>query len=380
MPLYENGPLSQFSAMNAGVLPNDVFGVAINWFVNRTPLVSRLPKLPTGSPQFLITNDNYRPRSISLANGCAISPKATLAIVSDASVLDAGDVIQIEQEYMLITAVCDANNTVSLTRGYAGTTAAPHNDLLPVYLVSSSQTDSEASVAGVSRVPHATTQYCQTVQYAYQIGGAVYGADACGDVNVTPLDRDRMLAVQHVMDDFESACYYGKGVGLTSASSRPLMKGVQSILTTNNVTAPRNATAYKPSDLVRDTLQACFSGGGNPSLLVVNPDFLSAFAVWGHAAMRVNAGRNVFGVPIDLFESPFLAGISIIPAPLLRPGTAICLSAHEARVRLRRAMIDQPRDSRGDAFEGDVIMEGAIEIDNEAHHAWVSGVKSFSAA
>ena len=40
MPSYENGPLSQFSAFNAGVLPNDVFGVAINWFVNRNPLVS----------------------------------------------------------------------------------------------------------------------------------------------------------------------------------------------------------------------------------------------------------------------------------------------------------------------------------------------------
>ena len=47
MPLYEGGPLTQFTAFNAGVIPNDVFGVAINWFVNRTPLVSRLPKLPS---------------------------------------------------------------------------------------------------------------------------------------------------------------------------------------------------------------------------------------------------------------------------------------------------------------------------------------------
>ena len=81
----------------------------------------------------------------------------------------------------------------------------------------------------------------------------------------TPLDRDRMLAMQHVMDDFESACYYGKGVPLSSATSRPLMKGIQTLIQTNNVTTPTNAAAYKPSDLVRDTLQACFNGGGNPT-------------------------------------------------------------------------------------------------------------------
>ncbi len=380
MPLYENGPLTQFSAHNAGVLPNDVFGVAINWFVNRTPLIARLPKAPVSSPQFLITNDNYRPRSVKLNNGGALAASATDAIVADASVFDVGDVIQIEQEYMLVTDVNIATNTLTLVRGYAGTDSASHDDSLSAYLVSNSRTGAETDLTSLSRIPQATTQYCQTVQHAYQVGGALQADAAYGSGFATPLDRDRMLAIQHVMDDFESACYYGKGVGLTSPTSRPLMKGIQSILTSNNVSSPTNASAYKPSDLIRDTLQACFNGGGNPNLLIVSTDFLSAFAVWGHAAMRVNAGSNVFGTPIDLFEAPFLSGVSIVPAPLLRPGTAICLSVHEARVRLKRSMVDKPRGSRGDAFEGDVIMEGAIEIDNEAHHAWVSGITAFSAA
>jgi Family of unknown function (DUF5309) len=269
-----------FSVYNGGLSPNDVFGVAINWFVNRCPLVSRLPKLPAGSTH-----------------------------------------------------------------------------------------------AGATQAPIAATQYCQTVQHAYRIDDP----HDYEDVGLgLPLDRDRMLAAQHVMDDFESACYYGKGVGTKGAASRFLMKGVQSILATNNTTAPTNAAAYKPSDLVRDTIQACFNGGGNQNLLIVSTDFLSAFAVWGHAAMRVNAGKNVFGTPIDLFEAPFLSGISIIPAPLLRPGTAICLSSHEARIRLKRSMIDKPKDGSG-GLEGDIIMEGAIEIDNEQHHAFVSGVQAFSA-
>jgi len=380
MPLYEGGPLTQFTAFNAGVIPNDVFGVAINWFVNRTPLISRLPKLPTGSPQFLVTNDNYRPRSNPMNNSGTLASATTSVVVNDASIFDVGDVVQIEQEYILVTATNNSTNTLTITRGYAGTTAANHNDLLPVYLVSNSRTGAEVNVTSVSRIPQAVTQYCQTVQHAYQVGGALQADANYVTGFATPLDRDRMLAMQHVMDDFESATYYGKGVPLSATTSRPLMKGISSLIQTNFVSSPTNAAAYKPSDLVRDTLQACFNGGGNPSVLVVSTDFLSGFAVWGHAAMRLNAGSNVFGTPIDLFEAPFLSGISIIPAPLLRPGTAICLSDTEVRIRLKRPMIDKPRGSRGDAFEGDIIMEGAVELDNEAHHAWVTGVTAFAAA
>jgi hypothetical protein len=207
MPLYEGGPLTQFTAFNAGVIPNDVFGVAINWFVNRTPLISRLPKLPTGSPQFLVTNDNYRPRSNPMANSGALASGGTSLVVADGTIFDVGDVVQIESEYMLVTAVVGSTNTLTLTRAYANTTAVAHNDLLPVYLVSNARTGAEVNVTSVSRIPAAVTQYCQTVQHAYQVGGALQGDTNYVTGFATPLDRDRMLAMQHVMDDFESATY-----------------------------------------------------------------------------------------------------------------------------------------------------------------------------
>jgi hypothetical protein len=235
-------------------------------------------------------------------------------------------------------------------------------------------------VTSVSRIPQAVTQYCQTVQHAYQVGGALQADTNYVTGFATPLDRDRMLAMQHTMDDMESSIYYGKGVALAATGTRPMMRGLGQLVVTNNVNQPANYSAYKPSDMVRDTLQACFNGGGNPTVLIVSTDWLGDFATWGHAAMRLQAGANVFGTPIDLFEAPFLSGISIIPAPLLRSGTAICLSDPEVRIRLKRPMIDKPRGSRGDAFEGDIIMEGAIELDNEAHHAMVTGVTVWVAA
>ena len=378
MPLYDTSlPNTQWNSVNAGVIPEDVFGVAINWFINRTPLVSRLPKPSVGSASFKITNDNYRPRSVPL--GTSYTSGGASLVFTDATSFTVGDVLQADSELLLVTAVA-SNTTLTVTGAYAGTAAANHTAPVPVYLITNTRTGAEIDVTGISRTPTAVTQLCQTVQHAYQVGGALQADTNYYGGMITPLARDRMLAMQHAMDDFESACYYGKGVALAAAGTRPLMKGIQTLLVTNNTATPTNATAYKPADLVRDTMQNSFAGGGNPNLMLMSPDFMTGMAVWGHAAQRLQAGATAFGTPIDLFEAPFLSGISIIAAPLLRPGTAICLSSPEVRIRMKREMIDKPRGSRGDAWEGDIIMEGAIEVDNEAHHAVVSGITGFAAA
>lgn len=376
MPLFDRDVTTPFESMNAGAIPLDVFGVAINWFANRTPLVSRLPKLPVGSPHFSVINDNYRPRTALVA--AAIDASSTALTVADGSIFDLGDVIELESEQLLITAV--NGDVLTVVRGCGGTAAASHAAGLNAYLITNTRTGAEIDVQAISRIPTPTVQYCQTVQHAYQVGGSLQSVENYISGVGTPLDRDRMIAMQNCMDDFEQATYYGLGVPVSGPSSRPQMKGLRSLIATNRTNAPVNAAAYKPSDLVRDTIQKCFDGGGNPNFMLVSTDFLTGFAVWGHAVQRLEAGATVFGTPIDLFEVPFLSGISLVPAPLLRPGTAVCLSGHELRIRLKRPLFEKPRGSRGDAVEGDFIMEGAIELDNEAHHAWVNGVTAFAAS
>lgn len=382
MPAYEYTPmpLTQYGAFNAGVIPTDVFGVAINWYVNRTPLTARLPKLPVGSPQFVVAGDGFRPRVA--ATGASVADGSTTSLTpDDATQYEVGDVIQIESELMLVTARTANGTTVTVSRGYDGTSAAAHTTVgTAIYLITNTRTGAEVDQDGIARIHDTYTQYCQTIQHAYQVGGALQAdANYTAAIGQTPLDRFKMLAMQHTMDDFESAVYYGTGVALSSATAKPMMLGIRNIVpTANRETNPTNKTAYKPSDLIRDTASKCFAGGGNPNLLVVSPDWMAGLAVWGAANMRIEAGSNVFGTPIDLFEFPFLSGIAVVPSALLRPGTAVCLSAPEARIRMKRAMRDKPRGSRGDADEGDIIMEGAVELDNPAHHAWVEGVTGFA--
>ncbi|CAB4130706.1 Family of unknown function (DUF5309) [uncultured Caudovirales phage] len=372
-------PTNFYESWNAGVIPPDVFGIAINWFVNRTPLFSRVPKLPVGSVEFRITNDNYRPSSTVLANGSTVTNSATSFVVADASTFLKGDLIQIENEVIRVTAdPTISSNTLTVSRGYGGTTAASHVDTLAVYLIGNARLGNEINQTGISRLPAPVTQYCQTIQHPYQVGGSLNSTANYVSGLGSPLQRDKMMGLQHAMDDFERSAYYGAGQAPT-ASLPPAMKGLKNLIATNKVTSPTNAGAYKPDDLIRDTVQACFANGGKPDTLLVSTNFLQGLAVWSNHVQRLAPNSTIFGDPVDTFAVSFLPNIDIVPSPLLRPFTAVALSSQEVRARIKRPMVDYPRGRRGDAEEGDIILEAAIELDNEAHHAWVEGITAFSA-
>lgn len=372
-------PTIFYESWNAGVIPPDVFGIAINWFVNRTPLFSRVPKLPVGSVEFRITNDNYRPSSTALNNGGSVTNVATSFVVADASSFLKGDLVQIDNEVMRVSAdPTIASNTLTVTRGYGGTTAASHTDTTAVYLIGNARLGNEINQTGISRIPAPVSQYCQTIQHPYQVGGSLASTTNYVSGLGSPLQRDKMMGLQHAMDDFERSAYYGVGQAPT-ASLPPAMKGLKSLMTTNKVTAPTNAGAYKPDDLIRDTVQACFANGGKPDTLIVSTNFLQGLAVWSNHVQRLAPNTTIFGDPVDTFAVSFLPNMDIVPSPLLRPFTAVALSSREVRARIKRPMVDYPRGRRGDAEEGDIILEAAIELDNEAHHAWVEGITAFSA-
>lgn len=377
MPAYVQGIETPYAFL-AGVA-TDVSQAAINFFVNRTPIYSRFAHVPSGALSFTIVGNNFRPNSTTVNENPFAQADGTLT-VADGSIFLAGDVIEIENEQLLITADPSGNN-LTVTRGYASTNDVAHALNTVVYLIGNSRTGGEVDQLGISRIPATVVQNLQTFQHPVQIGGSLASATnyALPPGVASLLGLERTNAMQETADDYERSCYYGKGVALAAATTRPAQIGLRSLLTTNNETSPTNAASYGPDDLIRDAIQPCFGYGGQPDTLLVSIDFMTGFALWKIPVLRIDVGQTAFDVAIDAFEVSFLPGITVVPAPLLRSGTAIALSSGEVRNRMKRPMFDKPRGSRGDAEETDIIMEAAIEIFNESHHAWVSGITGFAA-
>jgi hypothetical protein len=370
----------QGAFQNQAEIRNNIYVVASNWFVNRCPLITRVPRLPVGSTTFTIVSRSYRPRFATVA--ATIAATDTQISLIDSSPFMNGDVLELASGER-VEIIADPNlaaDTISVRRGAEGTTPGTGAANDTIRLIGNSRTGAEVNQNGVALQPTGTSQFCQTWQHPVQVGGSLQASSAFATYPGvrTPFEENKMDALQNLMDDMETSSYYGIGDD-PAVASRPKQKGLRTLVTTNRTTNPINAGAYKATDFIRDTLQPCRQNGGDPDVLLVSSNFMTGLATWGQAVQRIDAGVNVFGTPIDVFEAPFLGGVSIIEAPLLRPFTAVCLTSGEVRMRMKRNEFWNPRGVRGDAYEGDWIAEGAIEVDNQGHHAWVEGISTFSA-
>lgn len=386
MPNYLNGFLG---TQQAGVeARNDVTVFIKNWWANRNPLVTRLPYVPVERVDFVSYNHPYR--NISGTIGGAISSTGTTAfVVNDTSSIQAGDILQFidsatgNSEYVWVNGDPSSSTGINVVRGTAGTSALSSiTNGSPFYTIGNSRNGAAVNQTGLSTIGTASTNYCQTFQFGVQVGGSAQSTTAQvmpGGVQ-TPFSFNQTIQLQNMVDSIETTLYYGLGqapndsTGVTAKCA-----GLKSLLVTNNTTVPTNLSSYASSDLIRDTLQACRTGGGEPDILVVSTNWMSAFSIWGQAVQRLSAGETEFGTPIKIIKAPFLDDVTIIEAPLLRPFSAIALTSSEVYIRNKRNPFWQQRGIRGDMWEGDWISELGLQVVNESHHAWLEGVTAFSA-
>lgn len=364
---------------------NDVSAVSIGYFVNRTPLVSRLPRVPVGSTTFTIVGRQPRQRTTRLSAAIADNTNTTVNL-SNASLFMLGDVLQLatgERVEVLTKTISNTTTgvgSVTVRRGVEGTTAAAQTNNTVVTLIGNSRTGAEIDQDGVAARSVGVQQFCQTFQHPVQVGGSLNAtANYQSEPGVTtPFEQYKMDSLQNLLDDIEYTSYYGLGDD-GSVSGRPKQKGIRNLIASaNRVTSPTNAGAYKPTDLIRDTVQAARAGGGEPDVLMVSTDFMTAFATWGIVALRLEAAATVFGVTPRVFSVPFIPNLDIIEAPLFNAGTACCLTSSQVKMRMKRNEFWNPRGNRGDAVEADWIAEGAVELANPTNHAWVEGITAFS--
>jgi hypothetical protein len=345
----------------------------------------RLPKIADGSPAYQMVGHKYRPRTTTLGAAIA-STGATAVVLTDASPFMQGDVLKLASgEVIEVTAdPVIATNTITVRRGVGGTTAATQLISTPVFLIGNSRSGAENAPTPISSGLTSTTQYAQTFQHPYSIGGGVQSNTLfpVAPGSRTPLEQYRMDSLQNAMDDMEMASCFGIAESMSAGantSGRAKEAGLRSIIQTCLVTTPTNAGSYHAVDFQRDFLTKPRKNGGRPNACYLASNWMDAFATWGMPLQLIVAGQTSFGVDFTVYTAPFLGDVTIIEASLLPDFTGFSLTEPEIRYRVKRPLTDEPWGKRGDTTEGHMIGEESIEVDNEAHHAWIEGVTAFSA-
>lgn len=366
---------------------NDLSAYTRQVFVNETPLVARLPRVRGNAETFTVISYDVRGRDLTITEAVVDGTDATITF-SNVSSLMVGDVLELASgERVEITgSINTTTNVAAVRRGREGTTAAAQADNSAVKLIGNSRTGAEVDQEAQRAARTTLTQTHQTFQFPVQVGGK---AEAISNIMLPSGDggifsSEQKAKLVELMRDMEYTSYYGKGEAPSAVGDRGKQKGLKTLITsyssgTNVTTSPTNASAYKPTDLIRDTFQKAMAGGGRPDVLFVSVDWMAGLATWGFNTIFSTDQRNAFGTPIDSLYLPLGAGVvQIVPSMQLNSGTAVALTSSEVNWSYLRPESWKGRGSRGDAFEGDWLADGCVKLINPSHHAWVQGVTGFA--
>jgi hypothetical protein len=212
------------------------------------------------------------------------------------------DVILVGSELMQVLAVDIAANTLTVTRGFAGSTAATHSDDDVVYRLGNARP--EGSSPGWARQTVTTQPYNYT-----QIWDEMVSITGTEEVmkNYAPSD---LLAwrldarMQEMYQMMERALLYNNARYVGTAAIGRLSAGLDYwVADKNNL-----ASAALAFDDIEDVMQSKFTSfgmSGTPDTLWVNGFVKRKISSWGAGTIRTNRTENVIGNEISTLETNF---------------------------------------------------------------------------
>ena len=334
--------------------------------VNLRPVITSAPRVPIDTVDFnIVHRERCRPRTAILARQLE-SRDETIWLVDSSSYVS-GDVFQLltgERIQFIVDPDRDGKNAIPIIRAVEGTKISRCEEGDMIRLVSNHRTGAQFDQSGVAYDVFSISQHCQTWKCPVVIPGPQQSSFSfmTGGENRTPFEQIKAEALENLMDCMEASTYYGTGHSSDSAwGGNPGQKGIRALIDSRNVSnRPRNADNYEPADLIRDTISKARGSGGDPDVLLISSNFAKIFTYWG----------------IDDCH-PDLAGIRVIEAPLLLSFTAFAITSHDICMRMKQDEFWNPAGSTENVYKGEWVAEGAVELKNPSHHAWVENVRSF---
>jgi hypothetical protein len=306
--------------------------------------------------------DTLNPTTDALAADVLVGD--TTLDVAHAAYFRVGDIIQVNQETMLVTSIVD-EDTIGVTRGYGGTTAAAHTSGDTVTIIGNAALEGEDTDEDRTTKQVRKHNYCQIMKVGVKISGT---AQAVGWITTGDKLADaKIMRLREVLRDLEKTILLGRTdvASIGSDTTRRSMAGVVCSLATN-VTSCGTLT----EDALGDLLQSCYNQGSRDvDLIVAPPKQKRIISGWNssrvHVANDANAYRNV----VEVYESDF-GTQRVIMNRWLPDDTLLVLDSGRIKVVPLRSRSFQYEElaKGGDYLRGQIVGEYSLELRNENAH------------
>lgn len=323
--------------------------------------------------------DTLSSRTDTLAE--AVDQGETAIDVVDGTKFKEGDIIKVESELMYVSSV--SSNTLTVVKGYAGTTDAAHSTALTVTLATVARLEGADYDTGHTTAVTRNINYTQILSEAVKVSGSQmvdenYGIDdemayhiaklIGGGYGLGSKGTAGKLAIL-----LQQTFYYGQKAVGTTTSARA-MGGFEEFVTTNVTNASSAALTLK---MIEDMLQTSYLAGGKPDMLICNAWLRRKINSFFEGSIRTERTEDTGGHVIKTIETVF--GDMEVMFDRWCPTDRIYLVEKEKLGWITyRPFQVLDRASTGDYEVKEVLGEFGFVLQNETAHGYIHTLSTTS--
>lgn len=343
-----------------------------------TPLLAALGGLDAGASKFKIRGngtmiewleDAYAPLTDVLVQGTTVTTNTTVFTGTDVSVLKVGHQIQIDSEYMVVSAVDTTNNTYNVySRSYGGTNAT-HASTATVNIVGMARLEGAVTSFGPLVDITAPYNYTQIFQGGLYMTGTEMVVDEYGYNDAWTYQANKKIP--ELLRLIEKTLFHGvRAAG--SATAPRSMGGLGTFTGTTNTVAAGGAIAKTHIDLLAEK---CLLSGAMPDLFVAHPSIANDLRALLDTSSFVSLTQdnNVFGMNSIQGIRTQYGNLRIVESRWCPTGTSYMLDSKKVGMFTLRPFGWRKLGIRGDLDEGEVVGEFSFALANEAAHGTITG-------
>lgn len=326
--------------------------------------------------------DSLLPNTAAVADASIVDPQTETTFgVSAAARFRAGDqVLHGAEEVMLVTAVDTGAGTITVTRGYGGTTPVDLVNGSALSIIGNAALEGadadDARFTNRSRVANYTQIFSATVE----VSGSEQAVRQIGVSDEA--DYQKTQRIRELIRDLENSVINGVAAASNPQGStgvRRTMRGLLSFITTNRF-VPGSGGFPADVELTEEQLNLALrtmwnGSAGNVDLIVVGGAVKRSINQFVASNRRFTPQSDSFRDLVSTYESDF--GVCrIVLSRYVPAGTVLLLDSTRVSVMplAGRSFHYLPLARTGDSERGQVVGEYTLECRNETAHGVIEGL------
>ena len=351
---------------------------------NASPLITLTKKMKrrrvVTNPEFNWMEQDPGNRWDAINNATGYNNDATVWAVDNAVYFRVGDIVQVPSttEVVLVTNVDNTENTITVIRGWGGSTTAPLVDDDPLVILGNANEEGAKLREIKTTEPVKKTNYTQILRTPVGVTNTLAATSTYGPKAMAYYRH--LDGINHAID-MERTIWLGKkGKDIHNGKPRRTTGGTIEFLT-ENVLDVSAISGGLTEQAFTEWLEDVFRYGSSEKILFACGRLCTIIDLWAQNKLKTVPGERTYGVKIKeyvsshgtlfivkhkLFEGPVYGGMGVI---LDMNNVAYCpLKGRDTKLLTGR------QDPDEDAVKDEYITEFGVEVRLPKTHAIIKGV------